>query len=766
MAFSRSAGTGVHPVPSYYYPTRGILSIFQKPGGQAFSPVVGDPVLRTMTDTDEWVTILYAQRSQGGFGESSRPLDELVKYFSSRMQTNKSPFSLRERQDFKETLGLAQVGSSSSASTCTAVFILAYNGPLCEYTFKVNVAAASGGKMSLGYKPSEFLATTITHRVKPQVDYGDTSLPVPIFDYGSSYGKMTDVRNNSYYGYSAPGSYDVTIRFPYVIRKLVRPYIGMPFDRNIEIEDFGAMTNDYPGMEYFVYAPGRSGLHTGRQGAKGFTSHYNGIGISTVSYPPPRLLAAATGPVRPLGYAQTGKPDVFGSHPRFADGISTGFQFALYKASAAQMTAFCESFSEQSASFGRVFFDEVAVAPQGIGDISNLIRMSNVTLRYFIIADDLHGYDFGDMEFHCELRTWLVAGNVRFGNLIFHRNNGAWANRSHRDPLDQIQHHESREYPNLLWSLYGTVNIGSMTCHGGFPRLYSVAATTRRADIRTVGNKLWIHCGDLTFSGDMSENDYGFLMLRHFVELGNITGLDTVQDVQGYGLGEKPGSLWKENTLGRDAVSVGNIGEIVNCTRMNAFAKGSSRLVSVGAITGADNLTTVGSAFQDCTALESFGGWSGATTALVSVSYAFSNCHKLKALPGLPAAAKPTNWDSFCQYAGDRVTPAPSWTMPASYDFTAAVNLNNAFKGTPLAALNAGQFAATPCVRFGDTFANCHLPAGEIEKLLVDLVAAGQSNGTLGLQGGTNAAKSTWTAPALAAEAALVGRGWTITSKP
>jgi len=68
------------------------------------------------------------------------------------------------------------------------------------------------------------------------------------------------------------------------------------------------------------------------------------------------------------------------------------------------------------------------------------------------------------------------------------------------------------------------------------------------------------------------------------------------------------------------------------------------------------------------------------------------------------------------------------------------------------------------CTRFDLAFTNCALTAQSIENILVSIDTANTSNGTLGLNGGTNAGQSTWTAAATTAYNNLIGRGWTISA--
>lgn len=73
------------------------------------------------------------------------------------------------------------------------------------------------------------------------------------------------------------------------------------------------------------------------------------------------------------------------------------------------------------------------------------------------------------------------------------------------------------------------------------------------------------------------------------------------------------------------------------------------------------------------------------------------------------------------------------------------------------------MFNTTTCTQFNEAFRNCALTSASIENILVSINTAGTSNGNLGLNSGTNAGASTWTANAVTAYNALIARGWTIT---
>ena len=64
---------------------------------------------------------------------------------------------------------------------------------------------------------------------------------------------------------------------------------------------------------------------------------------------------------------------------------------------------------------------------------------------------------------------------------------------------------------------------------------------------------------------------------------------------------------------------------------------------------------------------------------------------------------------------------------------------------------------------FNNAWLNCALTAQSIENILVSLDTNGATGITLGIDGGTNAATSTWSAAANAAWLSLDAKGWDIT---
>ena len=87
------------------------------------------------------------------------------------------------------------------------------------------------------------------------------------------------------------------------------------------------------------------------------------------------------------------------------------------------------------------------------------------------------------------------------------------------------------------------------------------------------------------------------------------------------------------------------------------------------------------------------------------------------------------------------------------------------FNLCPIVDFPANVFDTTGTLNsnaFFGAWKSCALSAQSIENILVSLDANGQSNIELSIDGGTNAAKSTWTATAVTAYDNLIAKGWTI----
>lgn len=211
------------------------------------------------------------------------------------------------------------------------------------------------------------------------------------------------------------------------------------------------------------------------------------------------------------------------------------------------------------------------------------------------------------------------------------------------------------------------------------------------------------------------------------------------------------------------------------------------------------NVTSFDSTWYDCTNLPSnaltpfplidtsaatslFRAWRGCssfvqfpainTVSVTQMSEAWFNCSSLAAFPSITTDSVETfarTW-SGCS----------SLTVFPSLNFDSAVGTpgGSSFTGlrgtwlncTSLTTFPANRFDSTLCTEFFEAWKNCALTVQSIENILVSLVTAGQTGGTLSIDGGGNASKSTWSVAANNAYDTLAdpvtGRGWTIFFKP
>ena len=105
-------------------------------------------------------------------------------------------------------------------------------------------------------------------------------------------------------------------------------------------------------------------------------------------------------------------------------------------------------------------------------------------------------------------------------------------------------------------------------------------------------------------------------------------------------------------------------------------------------------------------------------------------------------------------------------TFPA-LDFSAANKFNGAwYQCTSLAHFPPNMFDKTGDFFTGSNFTNawtnCALTAQSIENILVSLDTNGDTSIVLSINGGNNAAYSTWSQAAKDALTSLQGKGWTV----
>jgi hypothetical protein len=152
---------------------------------------------------------------------------------------------------------------------------------------------------------------------------------------------------------------------------------------------------------------------------------------------------------------------------------------------------------------------------------------------------------------------------------------------------------------------------------------------------------------------------------------------------------------------------------------------------------------------------------SNATSTVTGFFKTWNNCSSLTSFPTIDTSSG-TNFRGAWQSCS-------SLTSFPSLDFSNGAG-NVAFNAawyfcSSLADFPANMFDTTgtiTSVAFSLAFSGCALTAQSIENILTSLDTNGASNITLGMNGGTNAAYSTWSSAAQTALSNLQTKGWTI----
>jgi len=171
------------------------------------------------------------------------------------------------------------------------------------------------------------------------------------------------------------------------------------------------------------------------------------------------------------------------------------------------------------------------------------------------------------------------------------------------------------------------------------------------------------------------------------------------------------------------------------------------------------NATFIDNTWRSCRALTSFPLINFST--VTKCSGAWYDCQSLTSFPALNLG-NVTNSTGFNStwYGCSSLTTFPAVTM------TNGVTFNGTWQNcTSLTTFPANMFDTTGTLSssaFNNSFNNCALSAQSIENILTSLDTNGQTGITLGIDGGTNAAKTTWSAAALNAYNNLITKSWTI----
>jgi len=200
----------------------------------------------------------------------------------------------------------------------------------------------------------------------------------------------------------------------------------------------------------------------------------------------------------------------------------------------------------------------------------------------------------------------------------------------------------------------------------------------------------------------------------------------------------------------------------------------------------ASSVTTVSTIYDQCSLLSGTHTFSGAgitsmiafarATGLTEVTlntpsnttlyYAFFECPSLTTINFSNASTANV---SDLTYAFYQSTNNVLLNFPSDMKFPSLRAAGNAWRNNQITDFPANAFDTTNTLdsdAFKNTWLGCALTAQAIENILVSLDTNGQSNIELGIDGGTNAAKSTWTAAANTAYTNLINKGWTITFNP
>ena len=216
-----------------------------------------------------------------------------------------------------------------------------------------------------------------------------------------------------------------------------------------------------------------------------------------------------------------------------------------------------------------------------------------------------------------------------------------------------------------------------------------------------------------------------------------------------------------------------------NGTSFNAAWSECSSLISFPLL-NTSNVTNFAYAWRGCTSLTSFSelntssgtdfsnAWAGCTSLtsfpLLNTSsgtnygFAWQNCTSLTSFPLLDTSSG-TNFGSTWRGCS-------SLTSFPELNTSSGTTFGNAWENcSSLTDFPANMFDTTGtliAIAFNRAWLNCALTAQSIENILVSLDTNGATGITLGIDGGTNADTSTWSAAANAAWLSLDAKGWNI----
>lgn len=214
----------------------------------------------------------------------------------------------------------------------------------------------------------------------------------------------------------------------------------------------------------------------------------------------------------------------------------------------------------------------------------------------------------------------------------------------------------------------------------------------------------------------------------------------------------------------------------------NAIASDAEQITSVVISAGADFGTGLGSAWRGGKFITSFECPFEATSNVTSLNNTWRQVTRLTSFPLIDTSACTSftnTWNGCTSLTSFPLISTSSGTAFAGcwvnlnnlvsfpqLNFSSGVRFKTAWRSCDvLANFPANMFDTTGILltdAFEDSWQDCALTAQSIENILVSLDTNGQSNILLGIDGGTNAAKTTWSTAANTAYTNLIAKGWTI----
>jgi len=187
----------------------------------------------------------------------------------------------------------------------------------------------------------------------------------------------------------------------------------------------------------------------------------------------------------------------------------------------------------------------------------------------------------------------------------------------------------------------------------------------------------------------------------------------------------------------------------------NNGAADASQITSVTIGPGANLGTDLGGAWYGASNMTSFVCPFDVTSGVTNFSSTWRNC----GLTSFPLI----NTSSGTSFVG--AWRSTSFTDFPELDFSSAITFNRAWIFSRIENFPPNMFDTTGTLS-GDAFTfswvGARLSAQSIENILVSLDTNGATGITLSIDGGTNAAKTTWSAAAVTAYDNLIVKGWTI----